>query len=138
MARLFFTLLLPIGTWFLFGEPKLGIGGNAVLMGVVVLFELNLVWRQVIFRGLKGSDGIYGAAASAITAFLTVVAVAIAGLELARHQGTIAGLSALHPWSIFCWIVCFFGSWILPILSTAPSAELPRAASNRSFEDPKS
>jgi len=136
LLKLFLTLVLPLGTWFLLGEPSFDQNGAKVVFGVIVFFEISSIWINSIAKFTKSDLFTYGSVIKSLSAMSTIVAVLTGGIYFWLRKLDTYTFREINSLVYLIWLACFSSMWIFPLLTASTVSKLPKPSDRRNFEDP--
>lgn len=133
-VKLFFSAILSIGFWLLYGAPNLQMTGNLLIFSVTIIHLLIIIWNIELFN-LFGADSFtYGMASLGIN-MAGFGWTLISGMVITRVYG--GRIDDFHVVPYYVWGVLLLGvvgSLAIHLLTNKHVAPLPTAKNRREYE----
>ncbi len=134
-VKLFFSLIIPFIIWLIYGAAQISNLSVLFIFTVTIIHFLFIVWNREIFEYLSGDVYTYGSVVFSINliAFLWTLISGFIIASVFQILTPIQFVASNFAYAIF--LLGLITSLAIPFLTNKNVKELPKASSQRKYED---
>ncbi|MBI3375495.1 MAG: hypothetical protein HY017_27580 [Betaproteobacteria bacterium] len=136
LARIVFSLTLPLVLWLAFGQPSIAMAGNAGLFGLALVLLFGMLWHDSVARAFNSDQFTYGIVSLALNAVFGVLGLVVVGWLFYVAPTGFASMGDVPGLAWAALLVLLLMSWLVPMMTNNKVSELPRKSSRREFANP--